>query len=676
MLHKLSILKLFISFNLLFLLMISTKTMAQQPSKKNIGKYLTGTSYRNYDTKSPDRSHNNRDKFRSIDGSNNNIKPQRRSWGAANSIFYRELSSNYGSENQNGALNDDNRPSAREISNLVCDEPVTQFNTLSINTMHYFWGQFIDHDMTVTPTGETEYVPIKLPQDEELFTVDIPFFRSEYITVNSQREQFNGNTAYLDASMVYGSDKERADWLRTFEGGKLKMSEDDYLPFNTLTSERNGEIDPEAPFMDDDEGGTVKVFVAGDQRASENTILTSLQVVFLREHNRICDELLSKGYTDDEKIYQIARKEVGAIIQAITYREYLPALGIELPKYRRYKSSVRPDIMNTFAAASFRIGHTQVSDDVVVVDNDCEEVGPGEFELVEAFFNTDLFLEYGPETFLKGATVHRLYKTDTKINDVLRDFLFGNVTDEIRFGLDLGSINIQRGRDHGLPDYNTARKHYTGRRARRFSDISSNDTVARNLESLYNDIDHIDLWVGLLSEDEIEGKLIGRTMSAMLSKQFTNLRDGDYYYYENDPFFSRSDRRRIQRTSLTDIIHRNTSLTSLFDDAFELDLCFGDGVPEDRKAINSVKVLASEENIKQVIYPSLVKDIINISFNETFENGIIEIYSLTGSLIKTKHIGGTLKTHQLDLSNFKSGIYIVKTKTDKHTALVTKIVKL
>lgn len=675
MLHKLSILKLFIGFNVLFLLMISTRTMAQQPSKKNIGKYLTGPSERNYDTKNLDRHHNNRDKFRTIDGSNNNnSRPERRNWGAANSIFYRELPSNYGSENQNGALNDDNRPSPREISNLVCDEPVTQFNTLGINTMHYFWGQFIDHDMTATPTGETEYVPIQLPDDEELFTVDIPFFRSQYVTINSQREQFNINTAYLDASMIYGSDIDRANWLRTFEDGKLKMSEGDYLPFNTLTGERDGEIDPQAPFMDDDEGGTVKVFVAGDQRASENTILTSLQVVFLREHNRICDQLLSEGYTDDEKIYQIARKEVGAIIQAITYREYLPALGIELPRYRKYKSSVRSDIMNTFAAASFRIGHTQVSDDVVVVDNECEEVGPGEFELVEAFFNPDLFLEYGPETFLKGATVHRLYKTDTKINDVLRDFLFGNATDEIRFGLDLGSINIQRGRDHGLPDYNSARKYYTGRRARKFSDISSNDTVAKNLESLYNDIDDVDLWVGLLSEDEIEGKLIGRTMSAMLSKQFTNLRDGDYYYYENDPFFSSSDRRRIKRTSLTDIIHRNTTLTSLFDDAFELDLCFGDGVPEDIKAI--AKVTEGKENITQLVYPSFVEDILNISFNETFKNGVIKIYSLTGSLIKTKYVDGTQKTHQININNFESGIYIVKTKTDEQTEIVTKIVKL
>ncbi|GAA3511662.1 hypothetical protein GCM10022393_26730 [Aquimarina addita] len=673
MLNKLTLLT---SLGLLCSLLFTTDVLAQQPSKSAIGNYLAGSTNndealksnrrRSRDSRTP-RSRN--EQFRSINGTNNNTtKRSKTTWGAANTNFYRELPADYGISDPNNALNSDHRPSPREISNLVCDEPVTQFNVRGLNTMLYFWGQFIDHDMTSTPAGNTEYMPIALPEDEPLFTEAIPFFRSDYDIVNSKREQINNNTAFLDASVVYGSDTERATWLRSFTDGKLKTSEGNYLPYNTYTGEITGDIDPDAPEMDDIDG-TTKTFVAGDHRASENTILTAIQTVFLREHNRICDQLIEEGFSDDEMIYQLARKKVGGIIQAITYQEFLPGLGIDLKRYRGYKNDVRPDIMNTFATASYRFGHTQVSDDVVVVDNECEELGPGEFELVEAFFNPELFVAYGPEAFLKGATVHRLYKTDTKINDVLRNFLFGNVEDEIRFGIDLGSLNIQRGRDHGLPDYNTARKYYTGRKAERFSDISSNDTVATNLETLYNDINHIDLWVGILSEDQLENSSVGKTMHNMLAKQFENLRDGDFYYFENDPFLSNSQKRSIKNTTLTDVIHRNTTLTSLFANAFEMDICFGDGVPEDFATNKAANNIAG-------IYPNPVDNVLRINFSEPYKSGTIQLYSLSGALIQSQLLDGSQQNLQLDLANMESGIYLLKTRTDNNPEYVQKIAKL
>ncbi|WP_025742526.1 peroxidase family protein [Aquimarina pacifica] len=656
----------------------SSEIFAQQRSKTKIGNALLGTTSNKINAQKSSRNNrgsrdrngrgSRRSEFRTIDGTNNNKRNEE--WGAANIIFHRELPASYGSMDPNNALNNDNKPSPREISNLVCAEPVTQFNVRGLNTMLYFWGQFIDHDMTSTPSGQTEYAPIQLPEDEELFTEAIPFFRSEYVLIDSQREQLNNNTAFLDGSVVYGSDEERASWLRTFENGKLKTSENDYLPYNTVDGEITGAIDPNAPIMDDTDGIN-KVFVAGDHRASENTILTALQTVFLREHNRICDELIAKGYEDDEEIYQKARKEVGGIIQAITYEEFLPSLGVDLKRYRRYDERVRPDLVNTFSTASFRFGHTQVSDDVVVVDNECEEVGPGEFELVEAFFNPELFVEYGPEAFIKGATVHRLYKTDTKINEVLRDFLFGNIDDEIRFGIDLASLNIQRGRDHGLPDYNAARAYYTGEKAENFEDISSNDTVVGNLRSLYNDIDNIDLWVGILSEDQIEDGSFGKTMNAMLARQFENLRDGDFYYYKNDPYLSSSTKRKIENTSLSEVLQRNTTLTSLFDDAFELDICFGDGIPED--------AIASKSNIKDNIsidlYPTVIYDDITVDITNSYTSGSIDVYSLGGIRIKHTQLDGSQQKVKENLENVPSGVYIIQVNTNENPTQVYKVVK-
>jgi hypothetical protein len=253
------------------------------------------------------------------------------------------------------------RPSPREISNAVVDEPVTHFNARGLSALVYVWGQFIDHDISLTPQDATDSVPIPLPADEKVFTAPIPFTRSEVFPgtgVNSPRDQFNLNTAWIDASMVYGSDSVRAHWLRTFKNGKMKTSAGNFLAYNTVTGELADPIDVNAPSMANDGDHTIKTFVAGDVRAAEHPGILSLHTMFVREHNRICDWLVSEGFKDDEQIYQRARKEVGALIEAITYNEFLPAVGVTLDPYRGYNPNVRPDIANTFATAGYRIGHS------------------------------------------------------------------------------------------------------------------------------------------------------------------------------------------------------------------------------------------------------------------------------------------------------------------------------
>src|SRR5205085_6147359 len=163
---------------------------------------------------------------------------------------------------------------------------------------------------------------------------------------------------------------------------------------------------------------------------------------------------------------------------------------------------------------------------------------------------------------------HDQYETDTKINSVLRNFLFGSPNSPVRFGIDLGSLNIQRGRDHGLPDYNTVRSFYTGRAARKFSDITSVDSLADSLQRLYGNVNNIDLWIGILAEDHLPGKSVGKTMHAMLKFQFENLREGDYYFYKYDPYLPLLTKLQITSTKLSDVIKRNSTLTNLQSNVF------------------------------------------------------------------------------------------------------------
>jgi len=70
-----------------------------------------------------------------------------------------------------------------------------------------------------------------------------------------------------------------------------------------------------------------KDFVAGDLRVNEQPFLTSLHVLFFREHNRLAD-LLGRdlGTDNDELLYQSARKLVIIQMQNIVYKEFLPTL--------------------------------------------------------------------------------------------------------------------------------------------------------------------------------------------------------------------------------------------------------------------------------------------------------------------------------------------------------------
>ena len=109
-------------------------------------------------------------------------------------------------------------------------------------------------------------------------------------------------------------------------------------------------------------GRKAAAVVAGDVRANENTGLTAIQTLFAREHNRIVAKLdanpLTAGFSNQMK-FDIARRVVGAEQQYITYNEFLPAMGVDLPKYPGYQVGVDPSISNEFATVGFR-AHSQI----------------------------------------------------------------------------------------------------------------------------------------------------------------------------------------------------------------------------------------------------------------------------------------------------------------------------
>ena len=486
--------------------------------------------------------------LRPIDGTGTN--PDYPDWGAVGQTLLRLADARYVDgigEMMNGL------PNPREISNAVARQTENEPNSFGLSDLFWAWGQFIDHDLDLTESGETTYAPIPIPVGDPHFDPQglgeavIPFFRVDPVHdtgVTEVRAFENEITSFLDASMVYGSDAETAAALRT-DGGKLLLDDQGLL-------------------IETSDGGVL----AGDVRAAENVALTSLHTLFAREHNRIVDELAAENsdLTGDE-LFNAARQRVEAEIQAITFNEFLPLLVGKkaIEKYDGYDPEVNPGISVEFSTAAFRFGHTLLSSEIQRLNEDGSVIAAGNLSLSDAFFSPGLIAANGGiDPILRGLADGTAQEIDTHVVEDIRSFLFGAPGSG---GLDLASLNIQRGRDLGVASYNDLREALGLARAEDFADITSDSDVATQLAEVYGDVDLVDAWIGGLAEDPHADGVIGETFATIIIDQFLRIRDGDPYWSQAGGL-PKDEVKDLWGTTLADVIEANTDVDAVQDNAF------------------------------------------------------------------------------------------------------------
>ena len=509
--------------------------------------------------------------FRSIDGTGNNLSDT--ALNSANTDFARIGPANFA--NNDGHTMVDG-PNPRDISNTVVAGHGDDPNPQGLSGMMYAWGQFIDHDLDLETGSKTDIsihingVDPNLPPG----TTEIQLTRALTDPATGDAAHpaaaVNTITGWMDASMIYGSDQATADSLRTADG-HMKTSTGNNLP-----------IDPNSG-----------MFIAGDARADENPDLTSLQILFVREHNFQVDRLheLHPNWSSDQ-LYQNARAIVTAEIEHITYDEVLPHLlgaGAIAP-YQGYDPSADPRITEEFAGAAYRFGHSIVSAEIDGINNQGADTSTQ--SLKDAFFEQAAAFNAAGDAdgLLRHLTNDLSNKLDVHIVDDLRNFLAAPPD-----FFDLASINIQRGRDLGLGTLNETREALGLKAYTDFSQITSDAETVQALKLAYNnDINSIDLWTGGLSEDPAAGAMVGQTFQAIIAMQFENLRDGDRLFYENQGFDAQT-LAMINDTTLSDIIVRNTDTNVMQDDAF---------VYYDRHSGTQAGIAAEDPNAPQLVVGS------------------------------------------------------------------------
>lgn len=490
-------------------------------------------------------------RFRSIDGSNNNLADP--TMNQADTDFGRVGPAHFA----DGFNEMTSGPNPREISNIVVaqadageDGPhLMDDDGVALSGMMYAWGQFIDHDLDLQKQGTTTDISITVPADDEFLPAGsvIPLTRVAIDPATGvaghSATAINTVTGWLDGSQIYGSDAATAASLRTADG-HMKMSEGQNLPI-----------------VETDQG---KVFAAGDVRAQENPDLTALQVLFVREHNYQVDRLHEEHPNwSGDRLYETAKAITTAEMVNITYSEFLPhLLGKDaIESYHGYDPTVDARISEEFAGAAFRFGHSIVSDEISAISN----LGAftSEQTLAESFFeDTATFKATGADGLLRHLSGDLANLLDAHLVDGLRNFLVDPPA-----GIDLAAINIQRGHDLGLGTLNQTREALGLAPYTSFDQLSSDPETAAAFEKAYGSIDAVDLWAGGLAEDHAEGAIIGPTFGKIIGDQFTALRDGDRYYFENQKF-DKQTLNEIKDTTLSDLILRNTDTTAMQSDAF------------------------------------------------------------------------------------------------------------
>jgi hypothetical protein len=450
---------------------------------------------------------------RTIDGSFNDLRDPR--MGSVNTRFGRNVPNEYTYPDPEPQIYSPNpRVISRELLTRDTFAPATSLNMLAAA-----WIQFMTRDWFTHGTGDkTNMWQIPLPSGDDFpqnpmlipKTIADPTRPADS---NAPPTHINLQTPWWDASQLYPTNPQVQTSVRTGTGGKLRLVQqngEDHLPPALL-----------------DELATVAGWWLG---------LGLLLTVFAREHNAICDRLAGAypGWTD-EQLFQKARMINAALMAKIHTVEWTPAI------------IAHPTTVYALRGNWWGVGGRSLSPLLRrISDNEIIRGIPGTqvehhnapYSLTEEFVavyrmhplirddytfrraSDDGLIEeraFDQVTDVKGnqllastSTADLLYSFGTLYPGALQLHNYPKLLQYFRRPdgqiVDLGSIDVMRMREFGVPRYTLFRELLHLRPVRSFEDVTDNPQWVRQLRDVYEGrVDRIDSMIGMFAEPKPTG---------------------------------------------------------------------------------------------------------------------------------------------------------------------------
>jgi hypothetical protein len=457
---------------------------------------------------------------RRIDGSCNDIKDSMA--GAAWTRMGRNIKPEKAQVDEKNLFYPDPRKISRELLTRNEFQPVPFLNLFAVS-----WIQFMTHDWFSHGENEADGAyTLELEANDPIRAnrkIDYLIFQRSRVDETRTAEDdaaglgptfLNENTHWWDGSQLYASDIQKAKSLRTFVGGKLRVSDKGLLPQNMFGME---------------ETGFNRNWWLG---------LSVLHTLFVKEHNAIAD-MLAKEYPKmtDEELYNKARMINAALMTKIHTVEWTPAIlpnttlyiamnanwkGLANtthkvhPKFEIFEQDILFGVaggkLNTYGVpfhlteeftSVYRM-HSLLPDDVKIFDHknkntmkavyslmDTRETKAG--KIMNAHDQNDILYSFGLQH--PGALV--LNNIPKSMQNV--EVPFSGIT---KTGIvDIGAIDIFRDRERGVPRYNEFRRQIGLKPLTSFDQLSPNKDQVEKIRKVYNnDLEAVDTLVGTLAE--------------------------------------------------------------------------------------------------------------------------------------------------------------------------------
>ncbi|XP_025084351.1 peroxidase-like protein 3 [Pomacea canaliculata] len=300
----------------------------------------------------------------------------------------------------------------------------------------------------------------------------------------------------------------------------------------------------------------------------------------MRYHNLIASELRTRSpLASSEVIFQQARSVVIAVMQNILYSEWLPIvlgpnvrqdynLNFHRTLRTEYDENSDPRIFQAFSTAVFRFGHTLIPRSFPLTPTRRVLLRELFFKPFETRENMDSLTE----GFLTADSPQdRTQPFDRFIVEEVTGHLFENQQGP-REGFDLVALNIQRGRDHGLPPYNAFRQVVGLPKVKSFDD-SVLGAAGPRLAQIYAHVDDIDLFSGGLSEAPHDGGLAGETFSRLMALQFQRLKFGDKFFFGHRKAyfgFTTTQYNLVRNITMAHVLCRTTGIKKVQRNVFRI----------------------------------------------------------------------------------------------------------